>query len=217
MSGQSKRIPVRWEGAQFSWHSLAHVNRELCLGLSDIDCVDLSLLPTDVPQFGPEEDPRFQRIAERVGTKLSAPAKVHVRHRFPPVFDRPAEGLFALIQPWEYGFLPMHWIGPIANHVHEVWCYSQYVRDVYIASGIPAEKLHIVPLGVDTCVFNPNAPPYILTMEAGAERIRDDVNGMFVFLYVGGTLHRKGVDILLDAYLSAFSPSDDVCLLIKDT
>ena len=32
----------------------------------------------------------------------------------------------------------------------------------------------------------------------------------------GGTIHRKGIDLLLDAYVQAFRRSDDVCLVIKD-
>ena len=43
------------------------------------------------------------------------------------------------------------------------------------------------------------------------------LSGRFVFLFVGGTLHRKGIDILLEAYQRAFSAYDDVCLVIKDT
>ena len=36
------------------------------------------------------------------------------------------------------------------------------------------------------------------------------------FLFVGGTIARKGIDILLDAYTSQFTADDDVCLVIKD-
>lgn len=38
----------------------------------------------------------------------------------------------------------------------------------------------------------------------------------FKFLFVGGTIFRKGIDVLLDAYTAAFRRSDDVCLVIKD-
>ncbi|MCX8055928.1 MAG: glycosyltransferase, partial [Ignavibacteria bacterium] len=36
------------------------------------------------------------------------------------------------------------------------------------------------------------------------------------FLYLGGTIYRKGFDILLSAYMQTFSASDDVCLVVKD-
>ena len=38
----------------------------------------------------------------------------------------------------------------------------------------------------------------------------------FLFLFVGGTIPRKGFDLVLDAYLSEFSKEDDVCLVVKD-
>ena len=44
MEGED-RIRVRWEGAFFNRHSLAQVNRELCLRLIAGRRVELSLLP----------------------------------------------------------------------------------------------------------------------------------------------------------------------------
>ena len=38
----------------------------------------------------------------------------------------------------------------------------------------------------------------------------------FKFLFVGGTIGRKGPDLLLQAYLKNFTDKDDVCLVIKD-
>ena len=38
----------------------------------------------------------------------------------------------------------------------------------------------------------------------------------FVFLFVGGPIRRKGIDLLLQAYGDAFMPDDDVTLVIKD-
>ncbi|MNL10040.1 D-inositol-3-phosphate glycosyltransferase [compost metagenome] len=37
----------------------------------------------------------------------------------------------------------------------------------------------------------------------------------FKFLFVGGTIGRKGIDILLETYREVFSRRDDVCLVIK--
>jgi glycosyltransferase involved in cell wall biosynthesis len=233
-------VRVRWEGAQFCWHSLGHVNRELCLGLLDDPGIEVSLVPTEPAWFTAAEDPRFAILEERFFAPLSSPADVHIRHFFPPRFQKPEEGRLVLIQPWEYGYLPTAWIEPIVHHVDEVWCYSQYVKEVYLRSGIPEAKLQVVPLGVDTEVFHPQALPYVFTNEAGAGRLVEAAKlvkgrrsqssanaetgvdeagkaGPFVFLFTGGTLHRKGIDILLEAYFKAFTALDNVCLVIKDT
>jgi glycosyltransferase involved in cell wall biosynthesis len=205
---------VRWEGAFLRWHSLAHVNREFCLGLKGAG-IDLSLVPTEPNEFSPTDELRFVSLAERFFAPLGKPASVHVRHHFPPRFDKPDEGRLVLIQPWEYGYLPKEWIEPIQKNVDEAWCHSRYVLDVYKHSGIEEEKLKLVPLGVDTTIFHPGVPPYIFTSEIGADRTKG--RNPFTFLYVGGTIRRKGIDILLDAYLRAFSAADDVCLVVKDT
>jgi glycosyltransferase involved in cell wall biosynthesis/protein-L-isoaspartate O-methyltransferase len=238
-------LAVRWEGAFFSWHSLAHVNRELCQRLMDgsqegnashespagqedpkgQECsasialfpIELSLVPTEAPGFSPQQE-GWSELAHRAFAPLSRPADVHVRHFFPPRFEAPSAGRLVLMQPWEYGFLPEAWIEPIQKQVDEVWCYSRYVRDVYLASGIEESKLHIVPLGVDEQVFHPAALPYVFTDEPGAGAFHSAASRRpFVFLFTGGTLHRKGIDILLAAYQKAFTALDDVCLVIKDT
>lgn len=210
-------IPVRWEGDQFAWHSLALVNRELCLGLLASERVQLSLVPTETQPFDSNEDPRFSQLESRRFAPLSAPAAVHIRHQFPPRWDPPPEGHLVLIQPWEYGFLPKAWVEPILTCVREVWCPSRYMRTVYQASGIPADRLQVVPNGVDTRVFHPDALPYVFTDEPGSARRLPSDPPPFTFLFTGGTLHRKGIDILLDAYLRAFSAYDPVRLVIKDT
>ncbi|NOZ28643.1 MAG: glycosyltransferase [Chloroflexi bacterium] len=195
---------VRWEGSQFVHHSLALVNRELCLQLLDAGC-ELSIIPYEPDQFGPEADPRFHKLAERVNAPLSRPADVHVRHQWPPKLTPPEEGHWVIMQPWEFGSLPKEWVEVMSTQVDEVWTYTSYVRDCYIRSGVPADRVHVVPLGVDVERFRPDVPPFPLQTKK-----------RFKFLFVGGTISRKGIDILLDAYMNAFTAEDDVCLVIKD-
>src|SRR5262249_25267682 len=38
----------------------------------------------------------------------------------------------------------------------------------------------------------------------------------FKFLFVGGTIQRKGIDVLLAAYSQEFTSNDDVCLVIQE-
>ena len=214
----SPPMSLRWEGMFFAWHSLAHVNRELCRGLLASGQVEVSLVPLEPIPAHPQSEALFAPLAARCFAPLSKPAEVHVRHFFPPRLEPPGEGHFVLIQPWEYGYLPSRWVPAIQEHVSEVWCYSRYVQEVYRASGIPEEKTAVIPLGVDTRTFSPHAPPYIFTTEPGASALAEGRGQeRFVFLFCGGTLHRKGIDILLDAYLKAFSAYDEVCLVIKDT
>ena len=87
----------------------------------------------------------------------------------------------------------------------EIWCPSRYVRSLYLQAGIPTGKLRVLPNGYNPAVHHPGAAP---TPIATSKR--------FKFLFVGGTIARKGSDLLLETYLKTFRRSDDVCLVIKD-
>jgi glycosyltransferase involved in cell wall biosynthesis len=184
---QHVQQPLRllWEGDHQLLHSLSLVNRQFCLGLRRRG--------HDV-RIGAEDPSRDRETAEVV-----------VRQQWPPSFTPPSEGHWVMMQPWEFGSLPKAWVEPMIAQIDELWVNSRYVEEIYLQSGIPADRVHRIPLGVDTEQFHPGAPPLALK-----------TTKRFKFLFVGGTIFRKGIDILLDAYTSAFRRSDDVCLVIKD-
>ncbi len=195
---------IIWEGSQFVTHSLALINRELCLQLIR-EGYEVSLLPYEPDQFGAEADPRFKALAERMNKPLTGTTDVHVRHHWPPNLTPPPEGHWVIIQPWEFGSLPREWIPVFSTLVDELWVPGNYVRNVYIESGVPGEKVFVIPNGINPERFRPDAKPYPLTTKK-----------KFKFLFVGGTIYRKGIDLLLQAYLETFKDSDEVCLVIKD-
>jgi len=122
---------------------------------------------------------------------------------------RRAEGARHMVQilPWEYGRLPRAWVEAVRDGaVDEVWTPSPYCRQMFLDEGVPADRVAVVPNGIDPVRFSPDEPiaPYPL---ATAKR--------FKFLYVGGVLPRKGVDVLLAAYRRAFTRDDDVTLVLK--
>src|SRR5438067_4789513 len=109
-----------------------------------------------------------------------------------------------MIQPWEFGGIPREWVAPMRDRVDEIWVPSSWVRECYITSGIPADKVVVIPNGVDLETYSPDGPKYPL-------RTRKK----FKFLFVCGTIGRKGIDVLVETYLSTFTAADDVCLVIK--
>src|ERR1043165_6636728 len=108
------------------------------------------------------------------------------------------------MQPWGYAHLPMPWIEG-AMRADETWAYSRFVRDIYVRSGVRNEKLRVLPLGFNPLVFRREGPHH----PVGA-------NKKVRLLFVGGALDRKGMDLLLDVYVQAFTRQDDICLIIKD-
>ena len=88
--------------------------------------------------------------------------------------------------------------------VDEVWTPSESARQSWIASGLSPELVQVVPNAVDLRHFTPE----------GAERVLP-TGASTVFLFVGGAIWRKGIDVLLRAYAEAFDEEDDVCLVVK--
>jgi GT2 family glycosyltransferase/glycosyltransferase involved in cell wall biosynthesis/radical SAM superfamily enzyme YgiQ (UPF0313 family)/MoaA/NifB/PqqE/SkfB family radical SAM enzyme/cytochrome c-type biogenesis protein CcmH/NrfG len=202
--GRERTPAIVWEGAQYVNHSLALINREFCLKLID-EGFELSILTYEQNEFGPEADPRFPKLASRFNRALPGWVDIHIRHQWPPNLNPPPEGRWIMIQPWEFGSLPKKWIEIMKEQVDELWVPSNFVRETFIQSGISPGRVQVIPNGINPKLFNPRIPPRNLgTIKR------------FKFLFVGGTIWRKGIDLLLEAYSETFSNKDDVSLVIKD-
>ena len=73
----------------------------------------------------------------------------------------------------------------LADHVLTV---SEMARAGYVEAGVSAARVHAVALGADTQLF-----------DSGVGTMRD-LSGPCTFLFAGATIHRKGIDVLLDAF-----------------
>lgn len=185
-------MTVRWVGDQLEGTSLARINREVC---TDLEARD---------DFVVE---RRLRSGQSVSHLLPRTADVEVRHQWPPVWNRQGAGRLAVIQPWEFGSIPVEWLDPLENTADELWVPSEYVRSMYVGAGVDAGKVHVVPNGVDLDRFSPEGDQFPLDgIPQGARR----------FLFVGGFIGRKGPDVLLNAWRMAFAGRTDVALIIKD-
>jgi glycosyltransferase involved in cell wall biosynthesis len=193
------RPPLRvgWEGhydgrAQGSW---ALVNARLLPVLRDV--AGLQVDAYDPVPGVVEADPGYG---------------VWVTHYYPPLAGHDAWPLpptnarrWVCWVAWEHGPVPPAWeeawrLGGVA----EVWVPSEHARRLVLGStALQPARVRVVPYGVDTEVFHPEAAPWPRDSEA------------FRVLYVGGPLWRKGVDLAIEAYDRAFSPSDPVRLILK--
>jgi hypothetical protein len=82
----------------------------------------------------------------------------------------------------------------------EIWTPSQFGRRLLIANGLDADRIHVVPEGVDPDVFRPRE------RERGARRFR--------FLCVGKWEQRKATDLLVDAFCDEFAGDESVELVM---
>ncbi|MBC8097052.1 MAG: glycosyltransferase, partial [Akkermansiaceae bacterium] len=194
-----KSLTISWEGSFLDFGSLSHVNREFTNQIEHLPRINLSRVSEQ--KTAPEALAEF---AKKISSHAPANVEITIRHAWPPNWKRPTQGKLVVIQPWEFGSLPEDWVKQSVQ-VDEFWVPTQTVRRFYTDSGIDSAKVKVVPNGVDTECFNPQAAPLSLA-----------TNKSFKFLFVGGTIGRKGPDVLLNAYLKSFTAADDVCLVIKD-
>lgn len=177
------------------------MNEEIALAL-DKNKISLHLLPYETPHFSEKMDRRLLKLSPFFEPNQET-VNFHIRHQWPPNFKKPPQGDLILMQPWEFGSLPIEWVDH-SSDVREFWAYSSFVKKIYSLSGIPEEKIFIIPGGIGE-QFVP-----------GGEKIDLPTKKSFRFLYVGGLIPRKGFDLLLRAYLEEFKPEEDVCLVVRD-
>jgi glycosyltransferase involved in cell wall biosynthesis len=203
---RSGPVKVNWEGSLFVHHSLGMVNREILVRLLSDPLFSLRHVPFEPDRFAPPASSPFS-VLHQTGPGPHHDAAVHVRHRWPPDFSPPSSGAYVFFQPWEYGALPVEWVEKVPRVAEEVWVYSGFLRECYLASGLKEGSVQVIPLGVDEQEFRPDTVP--------APGLRSMIGERFCFFYNGGITLRKGVDILINAYLSEFGRSENVCLVIK--
>lgn len=103
--------------------------------------------------------------------------------------------------------LPMDWAAKM-NKMDEIWVPTRHHRDLFIDKGVYEDKLVVVPQPADLEFFNPATVKPMSKLPGGHE------DRAFKFLSVLNWEHRKGWDLLLRAYLSEFSFSENVVLYL---
>ncbi len=202
---RENQIQVTLEGELFANHSFSNINEQLAEMFIDDDIFALSIDRKIHNPTSERDNIRYGKLASAIATHEGADSEITIRHAFPPNFAPVRSGAWIHIQPWEFGHLPAEWIKTLKEDVDEIWAPTNYVKDVYVNSGISPEKVIVIPWGIDTKVFNDQVPPRFLPS-----------NKAFKFLFVGGTIERKGFDRLFEAYTKEFSKNDNVSLVIKD-
>lgn len=193
---------VLLSGPVLTHSSMALINRRLAAAFATNHRLELALEPTQLAD---------QPAAAFAGHQLWAPAlqrrprhlALTIRHGWPPNFRRPSSGRLAVILPWEFGAIPRRWVAEL-NAVDAVWVPSAFVREVLARAGVELSRIAVIPNGVDLELFTPQGESHRPAGVRGCE-----------FLFVGGAIERKGIDLLLAAWPRAFTAADDVSLVIK--
>lgn len=79
---------------------------------------------------------------------------------------------------------------------------SRLIREEMVTAGVPGERVHVLPHGVDTERFRPASPA-----ERAELRVRLGLPGGSLAVYAGRLLRGKGLETLLDALGATSVPS----------
>jgi glycosyltransferase involved in cell wall biosynthesis len=201
-------IYIRFLTKIYDNHSLAIVSRKLCLQLIKDKRFNINIVPLD--KFNPEwkvNKDELVALKPYINTGKEK-CDIELRHSYPPMLTWPKDNntKVVFIQPWEYNRMPLEWKDLFQEFADAVFVPSTWVSDVYINSGINPRKIKVVPNGYDPLIFN-DAPLKTNLLDSSK----------FIFTYVGSAQHRKGIDILFQAWHKAFVKADNAVLFIKDT
>lgn len=195
---------VSLAGPFWTHSSLARINRELAGALAAEQRIETAFEPAGHGDVRGDQLPHFEAISAGLRKRLSR-LDLTIRLHWPPDFFAPPCGRLISILPWEYSALPVRWVEEITANVEELWAISAFNKDCFIRAGIPSSRVAVIPPGIDTQAFKIDGPSWRPRNARG-----------FVFLFVGGAIPRKGIDLLWNAYQSAFTSADDVSLVIKE-
>ena len=219
------RIPPKKElvveGWRFICHSYAIVNQWQLLALLRRNEVALHI--RDVPFLKPKwkrVDGLFSPVQEAVLAELpmvdvnTIPATT-LRISFPYNFSPLAQGRLAVFGTAEYGDVPPSYltgsndIASLAqNERFMVITPSNWSAAGFLKLGLRADQVVVVPLGVDTTVYRPDAQ--------NREAARNQLHlGGFVFLTVGAMTGNKGMHGLLRAFARVAQKHSDTTLILK--
>lgn len=197
----------RFEGPFDSSYSLALVNREMALAMERRHPGQVVLHSTE---GGGDFEPSPKFLAanpevERLWLRCSVPHQAFVVSRllYPPrVTAMPGALRMLTAYGWEESGFPWEYVQSFNRHLDGITVMSEYVRKVLIDSGVVV-PIAVCGLGADHIL---NIDPLPCPVDLGAG---------FRFLHISSCFPRKGIDILLKAYFSAFSADDNVTLVIK--
>jgi glycosyltransferase involved in cell wall biosynthesis len=118
-----------------------------------------------------------------------------------PDFEIPADARYVVWRTmYETDQLPDGWVER-ACEVDEVWVPSDFSAQTFSAAGVPTERVKLLAAPIDLDRFQ---------VQNGPTRRPEP----FTFLSVFRWQYRKGWDVLLSAYFSEFSTSDDTHLIM---
>jgi glycosyltransferase involved in cell wall biosynthesis len=205
--GQERSVEVQVQGPIETSYSLAVVNRNLALGLEKRGGYSVSVYATEGPGDY-EPDPAYLATMPEIAQLLQRSANVPypdvaIRQMWPPRVLDSNGAITCEYFGWEESRVPQTIVDDFNVYLDGIGVMSNFVKAALIDSGVTV-PLRVVGCGVEC----PDPLASVVAPEVVDLR-------SFRFVNIGSAFPRKGLDILLEAYFSAFDASSDVSLVLK--
>jgi FkbM family methyltransferase len=206
--------PARWvrlTGHVEGHYSLAIVNRGLAGALEQMTEQRLQFVPyhgqpyTELPVLPQAQDAQLHAALRRTMPDEEVGKAISLVHHYPFISDPLPAGLRYILFFWEETSVPADIIAHLNDHFDAVLVAAESVKRTLINSGC-RPPVFVIPIGVDHLI-PPETEPLSALRVADGQPLR--------FLHVSSVFERKGADVLLAAYLNAFTADDAVELYIK--
>lgn len=157
-----------------------------------------------------EVDPETARLMHALADADVGPRPVLVHHGEPAGFATPppipVERTIGCTI-FETDRIPEEWVAP-CNAVDELWVPSHFNRDTFARSGVEPGRIRVLPYAIDPDEIEAaRRAPHAAPLPPGTRDYR--------FLYTFALDYRKGVELLLEAFLREFQRRDNVALVLK--
>jgi len=200
-------IKFQFEGPFDSSYSLAILNRYSALSFEEKYPNQVSLYSTEGGgDYNPDQNflrdnPKILKMNQL--SKKRANSEVVFRNLYPPrVTGMSGELNILNSYGWEESSFPLKYVKEFNQNLDGITVMSKFVKRVLKEAGVKV-PIKIVGLGVEHILSTTPKPFNLKT------------NKSFKFLHISSSFPRKGIDILLKAYIESFTAKDDVTLIIK--
>ncbi len=144
-----------------------------------------------------------RRLQRMLKTPVASDAPVIMHQKKQPIFDSvPEKAKKYCYTLFETDRLPVPWKEEL-NQMDGIFTFSDFNRDSWGESDLEKSKIHKLPFGVEE-EFKPEGNKCKILNKRG-----------FVFLTNGDFIERKNFELLLEAYVTEFKPSENVTLILK--
>lgn len=198
MNYQDDSLEVHWYGNFTSYSGFSRQNRAMAFGLSNRNAI----VKVDMQPCGIEvNDATLNELKILSNREISASAPKVYGATVPLSFSHGGKKILYTMMESSQTLHP-NYVGKL-NLFDEIWVPTNHGKELFKKNGV-LPPIYVMPLGVDTDRYHSSVKPIDFDF---------DLNS-FVFLSVFKWGYRKGYDILLKAFMEAFSSDDDVSLLI---